>query len=93
MAITPHSLRRLKTNHLRARGIQLLDVVNILGQATLGTAPANYLQLYPVLQEQHLRQKANPAVVTAGPGRATLITLGEAIQLLRNRIGQAQALT
>jgi len=37
--------------------------------------------------------EANPAVVIAGPGRATLITLGEAIQLLRNRMVQAQALT
>jgi len=49
-----HSLRRFLANDLRAHESSLLDVVNALGHSTIGTAPANYLQVYPLLQSEQL---------------------------------------
>jgi site-specific recombinase XerD len=51
-----HTFRRFFANSLRAQGIPLLSIVNLLGHATIGTAPQNYIQVYPGLQRKQLHQ-------------------------------------
>jgi integrase len=54
-APTPHDFRRYFANVLRMHGNAPVAILNLLGHSTPIVLPRNYLQCYPALQRQQLR--------------------------------------
>lgn len=79
----PHSFRRYFANMERCNGAPLLEIVNLLGHSTTATAPKSYIQVYPILQAQQLKEWSKTQDVLIIPPELTVAQVAISMNITR----------